>query len=87
MPAFFFSVGSTDDIDRMTRATGWQPQDSAVFEPVAPDRGRFLHRACNTPSVTEAFLDSPRVRAFALTIGEEVTGPELATTMQPPHAT
>lgn len=36
MPAFFFSVGTDDDISRMYRATAWRPTGSAVFESIAP---------------------------------------------------
>ncbi len=83
MPAFFFSVGNDDDIGRMCRATGWRPTGGAVFEAIAPDRRRFLHRlGGHEPSATEAtFADSPLVRDFALTIGEEVPTPGLVTTM------
>ena len=36
MPAFLFSVGNNDDIGLMSRATGWRPTGSAVFESIAP---------------------------------------------------
>lgn len=87
MPAFFFSVGNDDDIGRMSRATGWRPTGSAVFEAIAPDLRRFLHRlGGRESSATEAtFADSLRVRDFALTIGEEVPTPGLVTTMRPPQ--
>ena len=41
MPAFFFSIGSDEDIGQMSRATGWRPTNSAVFDLAAPDRRRF----------------------------------------------
>lgn len=87
MPAFFFSVGNDDDIGRMCRATGWRPTRSEVFEAIAPDHRRFLHRlGGRVPSATEsAFANSLRVCDFALTIGEEVPTPGLVTTIRPPQ--
>ena len=87
MPAFLFSVGNDDDIGRMSRATGWQPTGSAVFEAVASDLRRLLHGlGGGVPSAAEASIaDSLRVRDFALRIAEEVPTPALVTTMQPPQ--
>ena len=72
MPAFFFSIGNPDDIDRMCQATGWRPTNNAVFDRRAPDRRRFLHiLGGHVPSARElAATESNRVRAFASAIGE-----------------
>lgn len=76
MPTFLFSIGN-GDLAGMFRVTGWEPTRSVVFDPVQPDRRRFLKRlGGHVPSSMDvAIAETDRVRSFAATIGQAVPTP------------
>ena len=76
MPGFLFTIGTVDDIDAIVRATRWRPTASGVFEPLARDRRRFLHRLGGAHDAITRMNES-RIRELASLIGTEVPTPEL----------
>lgn len=74
MPTYLFSIGN-GDLAGIVRVTGWEPTGSVMFDPLRPDRRRFLKRlGGHVPSSTEvALAESDRVRSFAGMIGQAVS--------------